>query len=48
MSGEGVEVGIEAIAGKEGQAARSQLLSQAVDEPCNGCADPTATRECIW
>ncbi len=32
MSGEGVEIGIEAVAGEEGQAARSQLLSQAVDE----------------
>ena len=32
MSGEGVEIGIEAVAGKEGQAARNQLLAQAVDE----------------
>ncbi len=32
MSGEGVEVGMEAITGEEGQAARSQLLAQAVDE----------------
>jgi hypothetical protein len=32
MSGEGVEIGSEAIAGEEGQAAGSQLLAQAVNE----------------
>ena len=32
MSGEGVEIGIEAIAGEERHAAWSQLLAQAVNE----------------
>ena len=32
MSGESVEIGIEAIAGEERHAARSQLLAQAVNE----------------
>ena len=32
VSCEGVEIGIEAVTGKEGQAARNQLLAQAVDE----------------